>query len=61
MAQIRDHLGEMLTTAGFGDLWPVVDLNAVADNAERVRKMMADRVPPGCVRAPGVGLRRADA
>ncbi len=61
VAQIRDHLGEMLTTAGFGDLLPVVDLKAVADNAERVRKMMVDCVPPGYVRALGVGLRRADA
>jgi hypothetical protein len=61
VAQIRDHLGDMLATAGFGDVLAVVDLRAVADNAEKIRKMMVDCVPAGYVRGPGVGLRRADA
>jgi hypothetical protein len=59
VAQIRDHLGEMLTTAGFRELLPVVDLRAVADNADQIRNMMVDCVPAGYVRGPGVGLRRA--
>jgi len=61
VAQIRDHLGEMLTTAGFSDVVAVVDLRAVADSAETIRKMMVDCVPAGYVRAPGLGLRRANA
>jgi len=61
IAAIRDHLEEMLATAGFGEVVPGVDAQAVAENAETIRKMMVDCVPPGYVRAPGAGLRRADA
>jgi hypothetical protein len=61
VAQIRDNLKEMLTTAGFSDVLAVVDAQAVADNAATIRKMMEDCVPAGYVRNPGVGLRRAPA
>jgi hypothetical protein len=60
VAEIRDHLEEMLTAAGFGELVEVVDAKAVAENAGTIRKMMVDCVPDGYVRSPGVGLRRAD-
>lgn len=59
--QIRDHLGEILATAGFTDALAVVDLRAVADNAESIKKAMLDCVPAGYVREPGVGLRQVDA
>jgi len=59
VAQVRDNLAELLTTAGFGDLAGVVDTEAVAANAATIRKMMEDCVPPGFVRSPGIGLRRA--
>jgi hypothetical protein len=60
VAEIRDHLEEMLVTAGFGELLPVVDTKAVAENAETIRQIMVDCVPEGFVRSPGVGLRRAN-
>ena len=50
----------MLATAGFGEVVPGVDAQAVAENAETIRKMMVDCVPDGYVRTPGVGLRRAN-
>jgi hypothetical protein len=61
IAQIRDHLEELLTTAGYAEVLPRVDLTAVTDNAERIRKAMADCVPEGYVRVPGLGLQRIEA
>jgi hypothetical protein len=61
VAQLRDHLGELLTAGGFAELLPSVDLGAVTDSAEMIRKMMVDCVPDGFVRVPGVGLQRATA
>jgi hypothetical protein len=59
VAQLRDHLAELLTDAGFADLLPSVDLKAITDSAEMIRKTMVDCVPDGFVRVPGVGLQRA--
>jgi hypothetical protein len=59
VTQLRDHLGEMLTNAGFAEVLAVVDLRAVANNADSIRKMMVDCVPAGYVRTPNVGLQRA--
>ena len=59
VGQLRDHLGELLTTAGFAEVLAVVDLGAVADNVDNIRKSMADCLPDGYVRVPGVGLQRA--
>jgi hypothetical protein len=61
VAQIRDNLGEMLATGGFTEALAVVDLRAVADNADQIDKMMRDCVPAGYGREPGVGLRKVDA
>jgi hypothetical protein len=61
VAQLRDHLGQLLTAGGFAELLPSVDLRAVTDSAEMIRKMMVDCVPDGFVRVPGVGLQRATA
>jgi hypothetical protein len=61
VAQLRDHLGDMLMTAGFADVLGFVDLGAVAADAGTIRKMMEACVPAGYVRAPGVGLQRAEA
>jgi hypothetical protein len=61
VSQIRDHLDELLTTAGFAEVLPGVDLRAVTDNAERIRKAMVDCVPDGFVRVPGLGLQRTEA
>lgn len=61
VAQIKDHLEELLRTAGFPEVLSGVDLTAVTDNAEKIRKAMLDCVPEGYVRVPGVGLQRAKA
>jgi hypothetical protein len=61
VTQLRDHLAELLTAAGFAELLSDVDANAVTDSAEMIRKMMVDCVPEGYVRVPGVGLQRATA
>lgn len=59
VTQIRDHLGDLLTEAGFAEVRDRVDLGAVAADAERVRQAMVDCVPQGYVRVEGVGLQRA--
>jgi hypothetical protein len=59
VAQLRDHLPELLTTAGYSEVLRAVDVKAVADGAETVRRAMIDVVPAGYVRVPGVGLQRA--
>jgi hypothetical protein len=58
IGQVRDHLGELLTGGGFADVLPGVDAPAITDNAEKIRALMTDCVPPGYVRVKGVGLRR---
>jgi hypothetical protein len=58
MTQLTDHLGEMLTSAGFAEVLAAVDLRAVANNADSIRKIMVDCVPAGYVRSPGIGLQR---
>ena len=59
VGQLRDHLGSLLTQAGFAELLAEVDEQAVTANAERIRKAMEDCVPEGYVRVPGVGLQHA--
>ena len=59
VAQLRDHLGELLTSAGFEEVLAIVDLRAVANNADSIRKIMVNCVPAGYVRAPNAGLQQA--
>jgi hypothetical protein len=59
VAQLTDHLAEMLTSAGFAEVLAVLDQRAVANNAHNIRKIVVDCVPAGYVRTPGVGLRLA--
>jgi hypothetical protein len=59
--QLRDHLEELLTAAGFAEIMPEIDLSAVSDSAEHLRAAMIACVPDGYVRVPGVGLQRTDA
>jgi hypothetical protein len=61
VAQISDHLEELLIGAGFSEVVPDVDIGAVRANAGSIRKAMEDCVPEGYVRDPGFGLRRVDA
>jgi hypothetical protein len=61
VAQLRDHLGELLVTAGVADSLADVDVAAASGCAERARKAMIDCVPEGYVRVPGVGLQVARA
>jgi hypothetical protein len=61
VCQMRDHLEELLTSAGLAEILPDIDLSAVSDNVERIRAAMIRCVPNGYVRVPGVGLQRADA
>jgi hypothetical protein len=58
VAQLRDHLEELLTGAGLTELLGAVDPKAVTENAESIRALMEDCVPEGFVRVPGVGLQR---
>jgi len=58
VAQVRDHLGELLTQGGFEETLAGTDLQAVSDHAEEIRTMMIDCVPEGYTRVPGVGLQK---
>jgi hypothetical protein len=58
IAQIRDHLPEWLTTAGFADVIPTIDLGAVTSHADQIHDAMVTCVPAGYTRVPGVGLQR---
>jgi hypothetical protein len=57
--QIRHHLAELLGSAGFAAVLPLVDMTAASGSAERLRMAMIECVPDGYVRVPGVGLQRA--
>jgi hypothetical protein len=61
VSQLRDHLAELLDEAGFARVLPEVDLDAITEHAEDIRKAMEACVPDGYVRVPGVGLRRSPA
>ena len=61
VAQLRDHLPELMTEAGLAEVLRGIDVGAVAVGADRVREAMIDCVPEGYVRVPGVGLQRAGA
>jgi hypothetical protein len=61
VGQLRDHLTELLTDAGFADLLPRVDPSAVAAQAGTIRQMLIDCVPDGYVRVRGKALQRASA
>jgi hypothetical protein len=59
VAQLRDHLGELLVQGGSSEILETVDLEAVTSNINRIRQAMIDVVPDGYARVPGVGLQRA--
>jgi hypothetical protein len=61
VAELRDDLGPLLTTAGYGEILPSLDLPAITANADRIRQAMEDCVPEGYTRVPGVGLQRTSA
>jgi hypothetical protein len=61
VSQLRVHLAELLAEAGFARVLSDVDLDAVTDHGEDIRKAMEACVPNGYVRVPGVGLRRSPA
>ena len=61
ITQLRDHLGELLVTAGFTDIVGDLDLGAVREGVEEIRKAMIDCVPDGYTRVAGVGLQRVSA
>jgi hypothetical protein len=61
VGELRDHLEELLTRAGYTEILPAIDIQAVTDNAEKVRQAMEECVPDGYVRVAGVGLQRAAA
>lgn len=61
VSEIRNHIGQLLIEAGFADVAARADLDAVAADAERIRREMIDCVPEGYERVPGVGLRRTPA
>jgi hypothetical protein len=57
VAQIRDHLAELLTQAGFSATLAGLDLDAVSASVDEIRHAMEACAPAGYVRVPGVGLR----
>lgn len=61
VGQLRDHLPELLTDAGYAGILPGVDAGAVSAGADRIREAMISCVPAGYVRVKGVGLQRAGA
>ena len=61
VSQLRDHLGELLAEAGYARVLSDVDLDAVTDHGEDIRKAMEACVPDGYIRVPGIGLRRSPA
>jgi hypothetical protein len=58
--QVEHHLPEMLVRARAPQLIPQLDFAQIAANASALYAAMAARVPRGCVRIPGVGLRRVE-
>ena len=58
LAQLRDHLHEMLVQGGFSVILGAVDEDVVSSNIDRVRQAMLDVVPDGYARVAGVGLQR---
>jgi hypothetical protein len=61
VAQLRDHLTDLLTEAGYGAILTDLDPAAVADHAGEIRMAVEACTPQGYVRVPGVGLQRATA
>ena len=59
IAQVRDHLAQVFTAAGFAAILPGLDLDAVSASATEIRQAMEACVPAGYVRVPGVGLQRS--
>jgi hypothetical protein len=59
IAQLRDHLDELLVQGGCAEILETIDLDAVTNNVDRIRQAMIDVVPDGYARVPGVGLQRA--
>jgi hypothetical protein len=60
ITQVRDHLDEWLTKAGFEEIVPTIDLAQVSANVDQLRDAMIDCVPEGFTRVPGFGLQRAE-
>jgi hypothetical protein len=58
IAQLRDHLSELLVQGGFSEILETTDSDAVANNIDRVRQAMIDVVPDGYTRVADVGLQR---
>jgi hypothetical protein len=58
VSELRDDLGPMITRAGYADLLPRVDLGAISESVDKVRRLMEDCVPDGFIRVPGIGLQR---
>jgi hypothetical protein len=61
VAELRDDLGPLLTTAGYAEILPSLDVPAITANAGRIQQAMEDCVPEGFERVPGVGLQRTGA
>jgi len=60
IAQIRDHLAEWLTNAGYAEVLDTIYLDAVSAHVDELRDAMHDCVPEGFIRVPGVGLQRVE-
>jgi hypothetical protein len=56
--QIRDHLPKWVVEAGYGDVVPTIDMDVVAQNAEKVGETLISIMPEEYHRVPGVGLQR---
>ncbi len=61
VAELRDDLRSLLTTAGYAEILPSVDAPAITAQAGRIRQAMEECVPAGYARVAGVGLQRTGA
>ena len=59
MAQLRDHLRDLLMQGGYAEIVGTIDFDAITANVDRIRQAMIDIVPDGYARVSGVGLQRA--
>jgi hypothetical protein len=58
IGEIRDHLAEWISRAGFEEVIPTIDFEEVSKHSDMLNEAMSSCIPSGCVRVQGFGLRR---
>ena len=60
IAEIRDHLAECVSRAGFTEVLPTIDFEEVSRHSGTLNEAMTGSVPSDCVRVPGFGVQRRE-